>query len=607
MAKVGDQIGKWILRRLIDDGGQGQVFAATSSEGVEEVAIKVVKATRPKKRARFLQEIATHAALSAQRAKNIIPVLAHNFEELKDGGVQGYIVMPLAKSTLDDQRDLLSGRIELCLEILSGIIRGVQAAHAASTVHRDLKPRNVLFLDQTLKNPLVSDFGICLLRETPDAQRVTQVGETVGARFFMAPEQERGGVADIQPNADIYALGKLLHYMITGRFLYREHLDEAFTTGELASDSRHGVILERILRKTIVTEPAARIQTAEELLKIVEEIRRRGNGGSSGPGGGQPLTRSPAETTTASETGSATPADIERQAFRRHTAQLATGNAKTLALEFDALRLEFNDAWAKIHESIRHNPRVGKWAASQLFDAQPRVTAALFAIARTDTGRLFPDAKRLIEHILRSSEGQSGYPAVFTVPHVLAGLYYMGMSTIALHFESWDILYRLLTDKFEWYYQSGRPIFTRGFALSYFFHTEALGRSASEAHNVYREFLATDPVIKELGLADDSLLNAYLQVQLLMSLRGAQALQKGEDIPLWPDFGRFHGYRVEPILDRIYHNDEYAAHLLRSFGETKEEFFSQLNDRLGRLSKRIQGDRYFWDSIDSWEPRGEGR
>jgi len=606
MAKVGDQVGKWTLRRLIDDGGQGQVFAGTSAEGGEEVAVKVVKAARPKKRARFLQEVATHAALSSQGAKNIIPVLAHNFEELSDGGVQGYIVMPLAKGTLDDYRELLSGRIELCLEVFSGILEGAKAAHAANTVHRDLKPKNVLFLDHTLKNPLVSDFGICLLRETPTESRLTEVGETVGARFFMAPEQERGGVADIQPNADVYALGKLLHYMLTGRFLHRENLDEAFTAAEFGSDPRYRIILERIPARTIVTRPADRIQTAEELLKIVDDIRGYGGGDGGGGTGGQPLQQPPAEP-AASEAEPETHSVVEKQAFRSYTAQLASGNAKALALQFDVLRLEFNDAWAKIHETIRTNPRAGKWAASQLLDTQPRTTAALFAIARTDAARLFPDCKRLIEHILRSSERQSGYPAVFTVPYVLAGFYYMGMSTIALHFENWDILERLLTDKFEWYYQSGRPIFTRGFALSYFFHIEALGRSASEAHNVYREFLAADSVMKDLGLFDDTLLDAYLQTQLLMSLRGAQALQKGEDIALWPDFGRFHGYRVEPILDRMYHNEQYAEQVLRSFGETKSEFFDQLNDRLVRLSGRMSGDRYFWDSISSWEPRSPSR
>lgn len=88
----------------------------------------------------------------------------------------------------------------------------------------------------------------------------------------MAPEQERGGVTDVDFSADIYTLGKLLHYMLTGRYLYREKLLEAFSEGELDKDKRLNVIRQQILARTIVEEPGSRIQSAEELLEVVEEM-----------------------------------------------------------------------------------------------------------------------------------------------------------------------------------------------------------------------------------------------------------------------------------------------------------------------------------------------
>ena len=606
MAKTGDNFGGWILRRFIGDGGQGEVFAATKHEGAEEVAVKVVKATKPKKRARFLQEVGIHAALSNQRAPNIIPVLQHNLEELEDGGVHGFIVMPLAIGTLTDYKELLIGRVELCLEVFAGILRGVVAAHAAGIVHRDLKPSNVLFLDASLRTPLVSDFGICLLRTALPEDRVTEIGETVGAKFFMAPEQERGGVADIQPSADNYALAKLLHHMLTGRYLYREEVDKAFTEKELQSDVRYRHILERILSKTLLQDPSARIQSACELLEIVEAILRAGGGGD-GPARGKSPDAPESSAGAAPTPSSSASRGFETKAYRRFVAELAKGNARELGIEFETFRRRFSDTWADIHKRIEKNPRAGKEAAIELIESQPETNAAILAVARTDTERLFNDCKKLIEYILRSSEGKSGYPAVFTVPHVQAGYYYMAMTTFALHFESWEVLYRLLTDKFEWYYQSGRALFTRGYALAYFFHIEALGRGASTAHDLYRELLSKDPVAQEVGLNQESLLDAYLQAQFVVSLRGSQSLEKGEDIPLWADYGRFHGHRVQPVLDRIYHNDSYATGILRGFGETKPQFLERLNSRLQLLTGRLGGGNYFWDSIESWEPRTSPR
>src|SRR5215469_8417437 len=119
---------------------------------------------------------------------------------------------------------------------------------------------------------MISDFGICFLKETVDSDRVTEHGETVGARFFMAPEQERGGVTDVTESSDIYALGKLLHFMITSRHLYREKLSEAFEDTELKADERLEVVRDSLLARMIVEDPYGRIQSADEVLKIISKI-----------------------------------------------------------------------------------------------------------------------------------------------------------------------------------------------------------------------------------------------------------------------------------------------------------------------------------------------
>ena len=598
MPKPGDIVGGYRLIARIDSGGQGQVFAASKGEGTEEVAVKLIKALRPKKRARFVQEIRAHAALASQQAPNIIPILDHNLEELEEGGVPGYIAMPKAKHSLEDAsaKQVLQGRLEVCLEVFEGVVRGVAAAHNAGIIHRDIKPGNVLFLEPGLRTPYVSDFGICFVKES-GKDRLTEAGETVGAKYFMAPEQERGGVVDITPAADVYSLGKLLYHMISGRLLFREELEGAFSTVDLVQDPRLETVMRDVLSRTIVKAPSDRIQNAEELLGIVRHLRATLFGTRSGSEGPSSLGNSGPD-------GEVRPAGSSLAGtYRRYCTMLAEGKDRLVALDLDARNTEFLGVWERLHGSVEHAPQRSIEAAEQLIEHQPAMTALAFAIARSDALVLFLPFKRFLEFITRASEKKAGYPRIFTIPHLQAGYLYMGAAVLALHHESWDVFSALLTEKFEWYYQSGRPLYSEGFLHSYFFHAEAIGRESSKSHDFFRKQLSNEHVAAATGLSGETLLDEYLKCQLLMSLRAAQLSEAGEERGLWPDFGRFHEYRVVPLFDRIHSDPGYAAGVLRAFRETSTEFLERVDARLQLVVSWFRGGDYFWDSITSWEPR----
>jgi len=266
-------IGPWKLDRPLGRGGQASVFRATRDENTV-AAVKLIGLSRPKKRARFIQELKIHVQLSAAHAPNIIPVLDHNLEQISgsEDAVRGYIAMPVAVCSLDDRYPLYNLRTEFCLETFLGIVTGIRAAHELGAIHRDIKPANVLFLDESLKEPMVSDFGICFLKETEESERLTEYGETVGARFFMAPEQERGGVTEVDESSDVYALGKLLLFMITSRYLYREELSKAFKDEEFAKDERLKVIRDDLLARMVVEDRSKRIQSASEVLEVTGKM-----------------------------------------------------------------------------------------------------------------------------------------------------------------------------------------------------------------------------------------------------------------------------------------------------------------------------------------------
>lgn len=91
----------------------------------------------------------------------------------------------------------------------------LSAAHALSICHRDLKPTNLMLCpDGSVK---VLDFGLAMLREA-DVAQFTRTGQLLGTPAYMAPEQIRLGVAG--PRSDLYALGCVLHEMLTGRQLF---------------------------------------------------------------------------------------------------------------------------------------------------------------------------------------------------------------------------------------------------------------------------------------------------------------------------------------------------------------------------------------------------
>ena len=137
------RIGPYRLVERIGSGGQGTVWRAFKGEGEEALAVKVLRLSHPKKRARFIQEVSIHSALSAASAPNVMPLLDHSLEETANNGVEGYIAMPLAEVSLHDVIETLRERLELSLELLCGVATGLAAAHKAGVIHRDLKPENV--------------------------------------------------------------------------------------------------------------------------------------------------------------------------------------------------------------------------------------------------------------------------------------------------------------------------------------------------------------------------------------------------------------------------------------------------------------------------------
>ncbi|HWZ45436.1 MAG TPA: serine/threonine-protein kinase [Candidatus Saccharimonadales bacterium] len=156
------------------------------------------------------------------------------------------------------------------------ICDAVATAHRANVIHRDLKPSNIFLGDRD--QPIIGDFGICFLSDRNEADpRITEAYEVVASRWFGAPEARNGRLADVKPAADIYSLGKLLHWMACGGKVFdrEEHRKLRYRIEGTSELDQNVELINQLLDEAIIEHPEARIPTAIDLLYKVDRLIAR--------------------------------------------------------------------------------------------------------------------------------------------------------------------------------------------------------------------------------------------------------------------------------------------------------------------------------------------
>jgi YVTN family beta-propeller protein len=257
-----EQFGPYRLAGLIGRGGMGEVHRAYDLDRDRVVALKRMPrhlGADPGFRARFEAEARIAARM---RNPHVIPI--HDYGEI-DG--QLFIDMRLVdgldlKSRLERERRLSPAR---AVAIVAQIAGALDEAHAAGLVHRDVKPSNVLTVEDDFV--YLIDFG--LAREL-SAPRLTSTGITLGTLAYMAPEQfDAAG----DHRADVYALACVLHEMLTGQapFPVRDFMAimhaHAATPPPRASRMVPGVppALDEVVARGMAKDPAHRFAGAGAL------------------------------------------------------------------------------------------------------------------------------------------------------------------------------------------------------------------------------------------------------------------------------------------------------------------------------------------------------
>ncbi len=211
---------RYELRERIGAGGMARVFTAWDTVLERIVAIKVLHehlADDPNFKERFIREARFIARLNHP---NIVQVYDFDITE-RDGFPLYYMVMSYVPGR--SLRDLLEEAkrnahrlpADQILRIASNTADALDYAHQQGTVHRDVKPGNVL-ITQT-GDAVLTDFGIARMIE---GTRFTQDGISTGTPLYMSPEQATGQPGDA--HSDLYSLGVMLFEMITGQTPYED-------------------------------------------------------------------------------------------------------------------------------------------------------------------------------------------------------------------------------------------------------------------------------------------------------------------------------------------------------------------------------------------------
>jgi TolB-like protein/Flp pilus assembly protein TadD len=268
----GQTVAHFRVHEPLGAGGMGVVYRAEDMRLGRLVALKFLLPTfslNAAAKARFIREAKSGAALDHPSLCTI-----HDVGTTDDG--QLFLAMPLYSGETLHARLEREGPLPVseALAIARQVAEGLGSAHGSGIVHRDLKPGNVMLLpDGGVK---ILDFGLAKARD----QSVTETGARFGTVSYMAPEQVRGTPVDSR--TDLWALGVVLHEMLTGRKPFDGDTEIAVAhaiihdepTPARAWRTNIPVEVEDVILQLLQKDPAARYASAAALLEDLGAVEQ---------------------------------------------------------------------------------------------------------------------------------------------------------------------------------------------------------------------------------------------------------------------------------------------------------------------------------------------
>jgi hypothetical protein len=264
-------MGPYLLEEEIARSGMGIVYLARHKKVDRVVALKTLRPGSDGSQQllqRFEREMRAVARLEHRHIVTVYEFGEHN-------GQPFFTMAYAGGGSLSRHRERLHQDPRAVLVLMQKIARAVHYAHQQGVLHRDLKPGNVL-LDAD-GEPLVADFGLAKLQGTND--ELTEPGQVLGTRAYMAPEQARGE-QQLAPATDIWALGVMLYELLAGQRAFAASSRERplrMARNEAPAPLREvrpglGAAVEKVVSRCLQREPEQRYASAEALADDLKRL-----------------------------------------------------------------------------------------------------------------------------------------------------------------------------------------------------------------------------------------------------------------------------------------------------------------------------------------------
>jgi len=266
---IGQNLGRFTISDMLGKGAMGVVFLAHDPNLKRDVALKILakqfirSQTRTYRLEQFVREAQSAAKLSHPNSVTVFEI----------GQDKGWYFIAMELVTGGTMLDLIrkykrKAPIEVVCELVAQACDALSAAHKLGIVHRDVKPSNIMLTKDCRAK--VADFGLVQMA-TQEKSEFDLPSKAVGTPYWMSPEQCKGETA--VPQSDIYSLGAVLYFALTGEVPYKaknkrdillQHVNAAVPDPrELRKDVPETLV--RIIQRAMAKNPRERYQDAREM------------------------------------------------------------------------------------------------------------------------------------------------------------------------------------------------------------------------------------------------------------------------------------------------------------------------------------------------------
>ena len=273
------KLGPYRLERSIGEGGMANIYLARHDLLKRPCAIKLLKPSRATDEmvARFEREVQLASQLSHP---NVVEI----FDYGRSSEGHFYYAMEYLEGINLGELVTKEGAVPVAraLPILRQLCAGLAAAHAAGLVHRDIKPENIMLCRRGAEHDVVKilDFGMVKRMDSAHSRDLTRGLRILGTPLYMAPERLQNP-ADVDARADIYAVGAVAYFMLSGKKLFESADDLGLSTrilndvpprvSQVASQSIP-VELDLLIQSCLEKKREDRPQRVTDLLEALDAL-----------------------------------------------------------------------------------------------------------------------------------------------------------------------------------------------------------------------------------------------------------------------------------------------------------------------------------------------